>query len=175
MAVSERIEAEAQRTIAGIQEFYRDLGNGAGSKEEMEHRIRRVEAVKEGCNGLTQEEKVQKTAENLFELTCAQERLFDSVRREIWDVKNIVEENKEEFKNVRQDIKELKGLIEESCVDSVPKPRSKKNWPFSKIIAENPGWSFLTFIFILILAFVSGHFEFFSNLFTAAKPAIGGQ
>lgn len=162
MAVSERIKAEAQRTIAGIQEFYRDLGEDAGSKEEMEHRIERVEAVMEGCNGLTQEEKIQKTAENVFELTCAQERLFDSVRR---DFKKAQDETRGEFmalrKEIKDGLKEVTTKIEESCVDQpLSKPAKGKFFPwYLRIVSEHPGWTYVTVISILIILLVSGHWE----------------
>ena len=83
MAISDRIRAEARRTIDGMQKFYEKYGDDIDDSEELEHRIARVEASMEGCNGLTQDEKVQKTAENLFELTCAQERMYDALRREM--------------------------------------------------------------------------------------------
>ena len=83
MAVSERIKAEARRTIDGMQKFYEKYSDDVDDAEELEHRVARVEAAMEGCNGLSQEEKIQKTAENLFELTCSQERTYDAMRREL--------------------------------------------------------------------------------------------
>ena len=85
MAISDRIKAEARRTIDGMQRFYEKYSDETDDREELEHRIARVEASMEGCNGLTQDEKIQKTAENVFELTCAQERSYDALRLELRD------------------------------------------------------------------------------------------
>ena len=83
MAISDRIQAEARRTIDGIQRFYEKYSDEVDDAVEREHRIARVEASMEGCNGLSQEDKIQKTAENVFELTCAQERSYDAIRMEL--------------------------------------------------------------------------------------------
>ena len=108
MAISDRIRAEASRTIDGMQKFYEKYSDDTDDAEELEHRIARVEASMEGCNGLTQDEKIQKTAENVFELTCAQERNYDAIRREI---KITRDGYKEEFRELRMELK--KGLDDE--------------------------------------------------------------
>ena len=183
MAVSDRIKAEALRTIEGMQRFYEKYSDDIDDAEELEHRIARVEASMEGCNGLTQDEKIQKTAENVFELTCAQERSYDALRMELrrtrdeWknefaDLKN---QNALDFSTLQHEIKNgLEGVvkkIEDSGMDStssVPSgssSKSKSSSLLSKIIIEHPILVFNTFIFILILVFVSGHFEILSKMF----------
>lgn len=179
MAISDRIKAEARRTIDGIQRYYEKYGADVEDAEEMEHRIERVESAMAGCNGLSHDDKIQKTAENLFELTCAQERSFDAMRREM---KIIRKECKDEFEDIRSDCKQefetlnaelregLKAVaqkIEESGSDcSHPASTNPKEmWMLAKVISEHPSLAFATFIFILILAFVSGHFDAISKLF----------
>lgn len=167
MAISDRIKAEAERTIAGMQRFAAKYGDDVDDAEELEHRIARIEASLEGCNGLTQDEKIQKTAENVFELTCAQERSYDSLRREI---KITRDEYRQECKEIKEELK--KGLadvikkIEDSGTDSSSSGAGKKsNAKFiTKIISDHPLLAFNAFIFMLILVFVSGHFEIISKL-----------
>lgn len=161
VAISDRIKDEARRTIVGIQKFYEKYGDDIDDAEELDHRIKRVEASMEGCNGLSQEDKIQKTAENLFELTCAQERSYDALRAEM---KRTREESLSEFKTLREDLK--KGLgdvmqkIEDSGSDCSASMASKRNRFFlCKLIANNPTLSAVVFLFVLILVFISGHFE----------------
>lgn len=194
MAVSERIKAEARRTIDGMQKFYEKYSDDVDDAEELEHRVARVEAAMEGCNGLSQEEKIQKTAENLFELTCSQERTYDAMRCELKltreAYKNEMVKMGERFSN---EIKELKislqdefktvlTKIEDSGSDSAAQPLLLPSKPtetasgspgaqggltglLTKIISDHPGFSFATFIFILILVLISGHFDEFLSLF----------
>lgn len=185
MAVSERIKAEARRTIDGMQKFYEKYSDDVDDAEELEHRVARIEATMEGCNGLSQEDKIQKTAENLFELTCSQERTYDAMRRELKltrkeykdELAKIGEkfssELKELQKSLHDEIKTVLAKIEDSgsdCVtqNSVPKHnQNDKHQRISgdkigllmKIISDHPCFSFFTFIFILILVFISGHFD----------------
>lgn len=167
MAIKDRIRAEARRTIDGIESFYKEFG---GDSEEKEHRIARIEAAMEGCNGLTQEEKVQKTAENLFELTCAQERAFDSMRKEI---KTLRDENNKEFDilrvEMRDGLKEIIKKIEESgstnsgkTTSNTPSTPSTSNLHqrlILKLISDHPVITLNAFLFTLVLVFISGHFD----------------
>ena len=178
MAISDRIRAEARRTIDGMQKFYEKYSDDIDDAEELEHRIARVEASMEGCNGLTQDEKVQKTAENLFELTCAQERTFDALRREMKITRDEYRKECEEIKKVnardfealqqelRAGLKSIKSTIESSGCDSSANssPKSKNYKTFSKFIAEHPIIAFNAFVFVLILVFISGHFELIEKL-----------
>ena len=164
MAVSARIEAEAQRTIDGIRRFYEQYGNEYGDSAEREFRIARIEAAKEGCNGLTQEEKIQKTAENVFEFVCAQERSYDALRLEIkksgdsfgQEVRTLRDEMKSGFKNISD-------KIEESCSDQPEKKRSKRRIPgwsrITDMICDHPDLTFITVLVIIALSFVSGNFK----------------
>lgn len=81
MAITPHIEAEAKRTIEGIQDYYKNYSDSPGDFEEMEHRIARVERLKEACNGFTEKEKLQATAENLFEVGSAWERGSDEIKK----------------------------------------------------------------------------------------------
>ena len=174
MAITDRIRAEAVRTIKGIQSYYDKYGESHEDAEEMEHRIARIEAAMEGCNGLSQEDKVQKTAENLFELTCSQERLFDSMRKEI---KLLRDENNKEFDILRAEVKEgLEGVIKKiedsgsgrsSAHPDKSSPSSDETMKFKlvyKLISEHPVVTLNAFIFVLILVFISGHFEALTKL-----------
>ena len=183
MAVSDRIKAEALRTIEGMQRFYSKYSDDIDDAEELEHRIARVEASMEGCNGLTQDEKIQKTAENVFELTCAQERSYDALRMELrrtrdeWrnEFAELKNQNALDFASVQQEIKKgLEGVvkkIEDSGMDSSASVQSgaaskvKNSKILSKFIMEHPLIVFNAFIFILILVFVSGHFEILAKMF----------
>ena len=174
MAITDRIKAEAVRTIAGIQRYYEKYGEDLEDAEEKEHRIARIEAAMEGCNGLSQEDKVQKTAENLFELTCAQERSFDSIHKEI---KILREENNHEFDilrmELRQGIEGLKKTIESSGMDgsqgkSDKSSASGKNL-IVKLVSEHPIVALNAFLFTLVLVFISGHFESLIKLVGASN------
>lgn len=180
MAISDRIKAEASRTIDNMQRFYAKYSDETDEAEELEHRIARIEASMEGCNGLTQDEKIQKTAENVFELTCAQERSYDSLRREIKITRDEYKKECREIKSaLTKGISDLAKKIEESGMDSSSNVAKKPYKPhsMSKIIADNPLLAFNAFIFLLILVFVSGHFEILSKLWPwagAAAKAAGG-
>lgn len=166
MAISERIKAEARRTINGMQTFYEKYSEDPHDAEELEHRIARVEASMEGCNGFTQEEKVQKTAENLFELTCAQERSYDALRLEIKRSRELTLNN---FQSLKEEIKTgIDGVmqkIEDSGIDSSCSSSKHHDGFISKVISDHPIMAFNAFIFILILAFVSGHLHDLASFF----------
>ena len=176
MAISERIKAEARRTIDGMQRFYQKYSDDFDDAEELEYRIKRVEASMEGCNGLTQDEKIQKTAENVFELTCASERSYDALRMELRSMK---EQSSKDFKTLQTEIKSgiagvLKKIEDSGCDSSSSKSSvSRSNLNFiSKIISEHPLLTFGSFLFVLLLVFVSGHFDLLCNL---AKIAPGAK
>ena len=177
MAISDRIKAEASRTIDNMQRFYDKYSDDTDDAEELEHRIARIEASMEGCNGLTQDEKIQKTAENVFELTCAQERSYDSLRREI---KITRDEYKKECREIKaaltKGISDLAKKIEDSGMDSsssVPKKNASNNL-FLKVIAEHPLLAFIAFMFVILLVFVSGHFEVISKMCSIGSGTGGG-
>lgn len=173
MAITDRIRAEARRTIDGIERYYKKYGADLEDAEEKEHRIARIEAAMEGCNGLSPEEKVQKTAENLFELTCSQERSFDAMRKEI---KILRDENNKEFDILRVELREgLQGVIKKiedsgsqcpptSSGESKSSGESLQSKFISKLISQHPVLTLNAFIFVLILVFISGHFEAITKL-----------
>lgn len=190
MAVSERIKAEAKRTIDGMQRFYEKFSDEPDDAEELEHRIARVEASMEGCNGLTQADKIQKTAENVFELTCAQERSYDSLRAELKrtreehrkEFSDIKEQNAKDFKTLQSDLN--KGLesvmrkIEDSGMDSSLAMRKgaidgrHMLWAW---ISAHPIMTFNAFMAIIVLVFISGHFEMLAKMFGLASSAVGAK
>jgi len=188
VAISDRIKAEARRTIDGMQRFYEKYSDEADDAEELEHRIARVEASMEGCNGLTQDEKIQKTAENVFELTCAQERSYDALRMEIRKTR---EEYKREFNEMKaQSAKEFSDLssdiktglnnvmkkIEDSGSDSAASmKKTDKSHALMQLISKHPLLAFNSFIFLLILVFVSGHFDEILKLFGTTTGAPGAN
>ncbi len=83
MAITRQLQDEADRAIAGITKYYEQFGDTLLDAEEREHRISKIAVALEGCNGITDKEKLQKTAENLFGLTCAWERDSLALKREI--------------------------------------------------------------------------------------------
>lgn len=176
MAVSERIKAEAARTIEGMQRFYAKYRDDSDDAEELEHRIARVEASKEGCNGLTPEDKLQKTAENVFELTCAQERSYDALRMELWKtrqewigaLKELKAMHSSDYKSLHEELRtglsNVVKKIEDSGMDSSAsmgssKKSSEHSHLITKIISDHPLLAFNSFVFMLVLVFISGHFE----------------
>lgn len=158
-----------------MQRFHEKYSEAGDDAEELEYRIKRVEASLEGCNGLTPEDKIQKTAENLFELTCAQERSYDALRLEmkrnrdeyIRQVSELKTQNSNAFSNLRDELKVgLDGVmkkIEDSGVDCASSMTDDKKHGgksmLSQFISEHPVLSFNAFVFMLILVFVSGHFD----------------
>ena len=111
MAITPHIEAEAKRTIEGIQDYYKNYSDSPGDFEEMEHRIARVERLKEACNGFTEKEKLQATAENLFEVGSAWERGSDEIKKIMKrnykatgeQILKLSEETKESFKEIQRE------------------------------------------------------------------------
>lgn len=122
MAITPHIEAEAKRTIEGIQDYYKNYSDSPGDFEEMEHRIARVERLKEACNGFTEKEKLQATAENLFEVGSAWERGSDEIKKIIKknnkltadQILKLSEETKENFKEIQRENNSNYDRIQES-------------------------------------------------------------
>ncbi len=186
MAISDRIKAEARRTIDGMQRFYEKYSEEADDAEELEHRIARVEASMEGCNGLTQDEKIQKTAENVFELTCAQERSYDALRVEIRktreeykrEFEDMKTQSAKEFSDLKSDIKTglnnvMKKIEDSGCDSSSSMKNTDKSRSLMQLISKHPLLAFNSFIFLLIMVFVSGHFDEILRLFGVASSAAG--
>ena len=183
MAISDRIKAEARRTIDGMTRFYEKYSDEADDAEELEHRIARVEASMEGCNGLSHDDKIQKTAENVFELTCAQERSYDALRMEL---RRTRDEHKSEFveikklnakdfetlqKEIRNGLANVVKKIEDSGSDSSAscKGKTSEDKPMkflAKIVSEHPVMALNSFLFLLVLVFISGHFDDILRLFS---------
>lgn len=115
MPITTHIESVARRTIEEIQDYYKNYSDDINDSDEMEHRIARVERLKEACNGLTEKDKLQKTAENLFEVGTAWERGQDMIKKIIRRNQKDVEtklaefrkETNENYEKIRSAIKEL--------------------------------------------------------------------
>ena len=60
MAITRQLQDEADRTIAGITKYYEQYGDLLLDAEEREHRIGKITVALEGCNGITDKEKLQK-------------------------------------------------------------------------------------------------------------------
>lgn len=169
MAISDRIRAEAKRTIDGMTKYYKEYGDYADESEELEHRIARIEASMEGCNGLSQEDKVQKTAENVFELTCAQERTYDALRCDLKKTRETVRDELKKglsdvTKELKKDIGRLERKIEDSGMDCSAAAKRHRYF-FSRFVSDHPNLSCGVFVFVLIMVFLSGHFELISQFF----------
>lgn len=100
MAITKKLRDEADRTIAGIMHYYEQCDDAVTSAAERELRIGKVEDALEGCNGITEKEKIQKTAENLFVLTCAWERDSLALKQEL---KLSREETEKAFKKFQEE------------------------------------------------------------------------
>lgn len=183
MAISDRIKAEARRTIDGMTRFYEKFSDDADDAEELEHRIARIEASLEGCNGLSHDDKIQKTAENVFELTCAQERSYDALRMELrksreeykGEFLEMKKLNSEDFETLQKEIRD--GLanvvkkIEDSGMDSSGSCKEgqsddKHMKSLAKIVSDHPVMALNSFLFLLVLVFISGHFDDILRLFS---------
>lgn len=183
MAISERIKAEARRTIDRMQQVYEKFSDDVNDAEELEHRIARVEASMEGCNGLSQEDKIQKTAENVFELTCAQERSYDALRLELKrnrdeyksEFADLRTQNAQDFDSLRQEIKEglesVMKKIEDSGMDSTASMirGNKFSGLVAHLISAHPALSSGVFLAVLVLVFISGHFQAILDLFASKQ------
>jgi Fe2+ transport system protein B len=154
----------------------------------MEHRIARVERLKEACNGLTEKDKLQKTAENLFEVGTAWERGQDMIKKIIKKNQIFVErqfeeiqkQNSENYKNLQESINTLSENMNKKFEEE--KQYNEEHYETKVQIVEkgkdlpqtnNSGFkgSILRFfdnhfagclfgiVFIIILMFISGHTE----------------
>jgi hemerythrin-like domain-containing protein len=113
MPITPHIESVARRTIEEIQDYYKNYSDDINDTDEMEHRIARVERLKEACNGLTEKDKLQKTAENLFEVGTAWERGQDLIKKIIKKNQSYVEKQFEEIqKQNAENYKNLQGSID---------------------------------------------------------------
>lgn len=189
MAITPHIEAEAARTIEEIQDYYRKFSDDINDSDEMEHRIARVERLKEACNGLTENEKLQKTAENLFEVGTAWERGQDMIKKIIRKNQTDVEkrlaeirkENSDNFDNIQTSIKELSNTMtkkfeeEQKYNDShyEAKAQITVNTPTSNASVKNSIIKFidnhfagcaLTLLIIIFVLFISGHIDLINQI-----------
>jgi Ribonuclease G/E len=193
MAITAHIEAEAKRTIEEIQDYYRKFSDDINDTDEMEHRIARVERLKEACNGLTENEKLQKTAENLFEVGTAWERGQDMIKKIIRKNQSNVEkrlteirtENNENYKKIENSIKDLSDTMtkkfeeEQKYNDShyetkaqvnTAQPTQTQNGSVKnsiiKFIDNHFAGCAITFLIIIFVLFISGHIELINQILT---------
>ena len=128
MAITKKLKDEADRTIVGITKYYDQCGDTLLDADEREHRIDKIESALEGCNGITEKEKIQKTAENLFGLTCSMERDFLALKRElkinqdktqesIESLKTDLADTKVDLKKIGNSIISLDKRFENLCLD----------------------------------------------------------
>ncbi len=190
MAITPHIEAEAKRTIEEIQDYYHKFSDDINDSDEMEHRIARVERLKEACNGLTENEKLQKTAENLFEVGTAWERGQDMIKKIIRKNQFNVEkrlteirtENNENYKKIENSIKDLsdtmtkkfeeeqkyndshfEAKVQMTTVQQTNQNNSMKT-SIIKFIDNHFAGCAITLLIIIFVLFVSGHIELIDQL-----------
>ena len=190
MPITAHIEAEAKRTIDEIQDYYRRFSDDINDTDEMEHRIARVERLKEACKGLTEKEKLQKTAENHFEVGTAWERGQDMIKKIIRknqaDVEKrlteIRDENNENYEKLQASINSLSSTMttkfeeEQKYNDShflmKPQVNDQKDaiqtGGFKGMILKFIDKHFVgcatTILLIILVLFVSGHIELVNQL-----------
>lgn len=181
MAISKQLEDEAKRIKADISQFYEEDGDGILDAEEKEHRIARIDHALAGCNGLTDKEKIQNTAETVFGVTCAMERGFNAIRRQM---KESVTENRTNFSAVGKKLDDLtqqivnfdaalKSHISETSAKTSSRALStqpsylNKLTPWQQVLRfadKHSGVSFCLIALILILTFISGHSDWVTDL-----------
>ena len=72
--ITPKIEEEAKLTI-------KELEAGTLPAEQKTQLVANINAAKESCNGLTQEEKLQAVAENQFYSSCILARLYNRLQK----------------------------------------------------------------------------------------------
>lgn len=188
MPITQHIEEVARRTIDEIQDYYRKFSDDINDTDEMEHRIARVERLKEACNGLTEKDKLQKTAENLFEVGTAWERGQDMIKKIIRKNQKDVEsklaefrkENNENYNNIQGSIKELSENMNKKFEEEKQYNETHFETKIQLMTKENttPGIKgailrFLdnhfvgcafTLMFIIVLLFISGHTDLINQI-----------
>ena len=195
MAITKKLKDEADRTIAGITKYYEQCGDTLLDADEREHQIEKIESALEGCNGITEKEKIQKTAENLFGLTCSMERDFlalkrelkisqDKTRESIESIKTDLADTKVDLKKIGNSITSLDKRFENLCLDiskmtEGPRPQlpheqvqvepQKKDVPwYAKcvlIIDKHFGTAMTTLVILVILLIFSGNLDSIQNIF----------
>ena len=193
MPITPHIEAVARRTIDEIQDYYRNYSDDINDSDEMEHRIARVERLKEACNGLTEKDKLQKTAENLFEVGTAWERGQDMIKKIIRknqinvekQLDEIRKENNENYNKLQTSIKELSNTMTQKfeeekqyneghyesktqIIEKENEETEQNNGGFKGAILRFVDHHFVGCLFglivIIVLMFISGHIDLFNQL-----------
>ena len=151
MAITKQLRDEADRAIEGIRKYY-DGGDALCEIEEREHRIGRIEAALDGCNGYTEKEKIQKTAETVFKLTCASE--YNSLKLDKMNSKldSLISSSKNDSKP------------KQSTPDASNKDEGSIKFKVVSVIDRHFLAVSILLIILLSLAFVSGHPDWFTSL-----------
>lgn len=174
MPITDHIKQVAERTIGLIQDYYKRNPNE--SFQEQEARISRVERAMEACNGFEEEEKLQRVAENVFEMTCSWEIGTDAIKDKISLLENkmdqiqkesleadekLSESFKEENHKTRQVVEGITGSVEglnetvkkiQESLDSKPR---EKSW-YGQIIdlIRDAKWAIVVLILVIITGMV---------------------
>lgn len=191
MPITPHIEAEAKRTIDEIQDYYKRFSDDINDSDEMEHRIARIERLKEACNGLTEKDKLQKTAENLFEVGTAYERGTDMIKKIISRNQKNVEsklaeirkENNENYNHIQDSIKELSENIDkqfeeereynekhfETKIQLITKDNNANSSTgfkgmVLKFFDSHFGGCLFGILLIIVLLFISGHTDLINQI-----------
>lgn len=188
MAITPHIEAEAKRTIDEIQDYYRRFSDDINDIDEMEHRISRIERLKEACNGLTDKDKLQKTAENLFEVGTAWERGQDMIKKIIKrnqanvekQLEELRKENNENYEKIQGSIKDLSDNMIQRFDEEKKYNETHFETKIQMMTKENQSGGLkgmilrfldnhfvgcvVVIILVLFLLFISGHIELLNQV-----------
>lgn len=187
MAITKKLKDEADRTIAGISKYYEQCGDTLLDADEREHRIEKIESALEGCNGITEKEKIQKTAENLFGLTCSMERDFLALKRELAvsqkktdaSIEKLREDTSVELKKIGSSIEALDkkfGDIFKVPMLEQPRPQPQLTYEntqdgpkkdpvpwYAKLVGildKHFGATMITLVILVVLLILSGNFDY---------------
>lgn len=184
MPITPHIEAVAKRTIEGIQDYYCRFSDDINDTDEMEHRIARIERLKDACNGYSDKDKLQKTAENLFEVGTAWERGQDVLKTIIRTNQAYVEQrldeieksNSENYEHLQESIKELSDNMLNKLDDE--RKYNDTHYEYKSQLSSGAGLknALLKFIdahfsgvlfgviFIIVLLFISGQTDLINQI-----------
>lgn len=155
MPITDHIKQVAERTIGLIQDYYKRNPNE--SFQEQEARISRIERAMEACNGFEPEEKLQRVAENVFEITCSWEVGTDAIKDKISSLETKLD--KLQTESLEMDEKLSNAFMEENLKtrqavqaleESIKAMPPKKWYEHLFDFLEKTKWAIVVVILIII-------------------------
>lgn len=121
-------------------------------RSELDHRLDRIDRVKNGCNGLDERQKLQANAENIFELTCSWELGSDALKAKI-DKQG--EKTQQQIGKLQTDIEAMissKIAALGVCAKSQPRLSKDANWWDKFVFFVKNSQNLSIFILVTVLA-----------------------